>query len=400
MINFNSVGAAKEKRQSFLVTSIIPLIALAVVTQLYILLPVVNVMAQLLKINSDQTGLLTTLFGIFYAVGFLLWGAMSDKYGREKIIIAGLAGLAIITAMISFTNNYQALLIMRCVQGFIASSYPPVILAWVAENYSDKSKKLLVSFLSCSFLLAGTLGQLYGVAMIENSLMKSMLFLSLIYFLGCLIFLFKTEKKSKDNLNKEINIKLLILNLINALKDKNLSYIYISCFFVLMSFVSIYYSLISGRINNHLDKFNIELLRNVATLGMLTCLISGRLFKLMHPLKLLAISLFLMSITLLLQFLFIKNWNTHYMMPLLIIHTIFSSMVSLAIPSMITCTTLFSNNTNRGSSISLYTCILFIGASLGSYLPGIINTTWFFILVSFLLIIISLRIFFIKHTVS
>lgn len=167
-----------------------------------------------------------------------------------------------------------------------------------------------------------------------------------------------------------------------------------------MSFVSIYYSLISGRINNHLDKFNIELLRNVATLGMLTCLISGRLFKLMHPLKLLAISLFLMSITLLLQFLFINNWNTHYMIPLLIIHTIFSAMVSLAIPSMITCTTLFSNNTNRGSSISLYTCILFIGASLGSYLPGIINTTWFFILVSFILIIISLRIFFIKHTVS
>lgn len=138
----------------------------------------------------------------------------------------------------------------------------------------------------------------------------------------------------------------------------------------------------------------------MATLGMLTCLISGRLFQFFHPLKVLAISLFLMSITLLFQFLLIKNWNAQYMIPFLIFHTVFSAMVSLAIPSMITCTTLFSNNSNRGSAISLYTCILFIGASLGSYLPGVINTTGFFILVSLILTFISLRIFFIKPTIS
>lgn len=400
MADFNRIEFPKEKGQSLLVTSIIPLIALAVVTQLYILLPVVHVMNQLLKVTSDQSGLLTTFFGIFYAIGFLLWGVLSDKYGREKIIIAGLAGLAIITTMISFTNNYHALLVMRCVQGFIASSYPPVILAWVAENYNDKSKKRLVSFLSCSFLLAGTLGQLYGVVMIENSLMTSMLSLSLIYFLGGLIFLFKTKKKSELKLNKEINIRLLISNLTSALKDKKLSYIYLSCFFVLMSFVSIYYILISGNLNNDIDTFNIKITRNMATLGMLTCLISGRLFQFFHPLKVLAISLFLMSITLVFQFLLIKNWNAQYMIPFLIFHTVFSAMVSLAIPSMITCTTLFSNNSNRGSAISLYTCILFIGASLGSYLPGVINTTGFFILVSLILTFISLRIFFIKPTIS
>lgn len=395
----NGLAMRKEKNQSMLIAFIIPLIALTVVTQLYILLPVVNVLNQILKTNSGQTGLLTTFFGIFYAMGFLLWGVMSDKYGREKVIVIGLTGLGIITAIIPFINNYQTLLVIRCIQGFIASSYPPVILAWISENYNDKYKKLLISFLSCSFLLSGTLGQLYGAVMIKSSLTHGMISLAVVYILGGIIFNLR-KGKSKNHDGNVIKFSALAYNLFNSLKDKNLSRIYLSSFFVLMSFVSIYYSLISGKLNNNFINFNTDLMRNVATLGMLTCLISGRLFKYIHPLKILSSSLFFMAITLILQYLFIINGNIHYIIPFLIVHYIFSAMISLAIPSMITCTTLFSNSTNRGGAISLYTCILFIGASLGSYLPGVISSTWFFCLLSIMLAISALRITFINNSIS
>ncbi|EMW3788475.1 MFS transporter [Salmonella enterica] len=389
----------KEKNQSILIAFIIPLIALTVVTQLYILLPVVNVLNQILKTNSGQTSLLTTFFGIFYAIGFLLWGVMSDKYGREKVIVIGLTGLGVITAIIPFINNYQALLVIRSMQGLIASSYPPVILAWIAENYNDKYKKLLISFLSCSFLLSGTLGQLYGAVMIKNSLVHGMISLAVVYILGGMIFALR-KGKSKTRDDNVIKFSTLTYNLFISLKDKNLSRIYLSSFFVLMSFVSIYYSLISGKLNNNFNNFNTDLMRDVATLGMLTCLISGRLFKYIQPLKILSFALFFMAISLMLQYLFIINGNKHYMIPFLIIHYIFSAMISLAIPSMITCTTLFSNPSNRGGAISLYTCILFIGASLGSYLPGIISPIWFFCLLSIMLAVSALRVIFIDHSLS
>jgi YNFM family putative membrane transporter len=377
----NGVEIHKFKPASGLIL-VIPLLALTVVTQLYVLLPVASKINSFLEVSSEQTGLLTTLFGVFYATGFLVWGGLSDKYGRERIIKFGLVALCIITFTISFLHDYSMLLVMRCLQGFVASSYPPVILAWIAENYSEKSRRLLVSLLSCSFLLAGTLGQLYGTLVIESSLSTGMMFLAIVYFSGAVFFHYTMKGQYHYRVrNKDIaktRTLLVYKELYSTLIDRKLSRVYMASVFVLMSFVSLYYVVLSNSHIINMVTVDISTMRNVATIGMLNCLTSGYILKKLGALRLLFISLLTITLSLMIQIFIVIGLVRLDLLFFYFFHYLFTGSVALAIPAMITCVTALSNNTNRGGAISLYTCILFVGASLGSYFPGVLNIRIFF----------------------
>lgn len=376
---------------------IVPLVALSVVTQLYLLLPVVDILNHSMGTQSSLTGLLTTAFGGFYAAGFLVWGLLSDKYGREKIMIRGLFALATVTVLIALQCNFYIVLALRCAQGFIASSFPPVVLAWVAENFAEKTKRVLISLLSCSFLLAGTLGQLYGSLMIDKSIEKSMLFLGLVYFLGAVFFILSSQngKQKRKSVKKEISVMGILKMLIATLSDRYLSRIYLSSLFVLMSFVSLYFVFLSEINTGVLNNVDVNLLRTVATLGMLTCLFSGKILQHFAPAKALSLSLVIIAISSLCQYLLITNNDpTAYIIYTL--HFMFACAISLAVPSMIYCVTIHSKLTNRGVAVSIYTCILFIGASLGSFLPAIINNAYFFPVLSFGLLGVSIAAYSLK----
>lgn len=122
---------------------------------------------------------------------------------------------------------------------------------------------------------------------------------------------------------------------------------------------------------------DISTMRNVATIGMLNCLISGYILKKLGALRLLFFSLLTITLSLMIQIFIVIGLVRLDLLFFYFFHYLFAGSVALAIPAMITCVTALSNNTNRGG-LFLYTCILFVGASLGSYFPGVLNIRIFF----------------------
>ncbi|WP_294966092.1 MFS transporter [uncultured Gilliamella sp.] len=390
------------KSASLISLSLIPFTALCVVTLLYIFLPVAINLASFLSVSQESVAQLTTCFGIFYAFGFLVWGALSDKFGRENIIQGGLLSLAIITFILPLYQNYGYLLLMRCLQGFFASSFPPVILAWLAENLEEKYRKCAVSLISCAFLLAGSLGQWFGSVMIETAINLSMYILGIIYVLSSVIFYFLSKKIIKNSVNqinqspKKVSLIKTLCQIPNVLFDRKLIRIYGSALFVLMSFVALY--LFINSFNSDIS-ISVAQLRQIATLGMLVSLLSSWLFSKIAVTKILAISLMMMSITFAVHFLIIYRFiSTNSLLPL--VHLIYVSSIALAIPSMITCSSLFSTPKNRGVAVSLYTCILFIGASLGSLFPNYINMNFLVLFITAMLFIIGVSVAKLKQSIS
>lgn len=185
----------KAKEKVIIGLILIPLIALSVVTQLYILLPVNDVVLALFnKATLQNIGNLTSLFGLFYAFGLLFWGVISDKTKKEHVLMLGLFILSIITYVLPIIKEYNHILIARCLQGFFAASFPPVAISWLTENLGDSLKTKAISFISCAFLLAGTIGQWYGSITIEESLHKAMWLLASIYCLGAALFFFLSKR--------------------------------------------------------------------------------------------------------------------------------------------------------------------------------------------------------------
>lgn len=375
------------KYKLMLGTLCIPLIALAVVTQLYVLMPVsTNLLLFVQHASAQNIGLLTSLFGIFYAIGLIIWGSLSDRIGKDLTLIIGLLLLAGVSFVVPLLQDFYLLLFARAVQGFCAASFPPVALAWVSINLPESSRPKAISMISCAFLLAATIGQWLGSFLITNTLFYAMWLLGGIYVCGAIIFYYYRLKGEQNNLALPGTSLLSIFSkLPNILTNKKLFPIYICSVFVLLSFVALYSVLhLSSLINL------VPTLRTIGIFAMLFSLTAGYLFKLIKPSYVLAIALCLMAISLLIHTFYLLDYlNSPFI--LYLFHLILIVGLAYAVPSMIVCISTQSELTDRGIATSLYTCILFIGASLGAFLPTLFNPPILLIALSILLLLCAIQ---------
>ena len=57
----------------------------------YFYLPALPEMSDYFHVSIGITNLTLILFFIFFSVGMLFWGPLSDKYGRRPVLLVGLA---------------------------------------------------------------------------------------------------------------------------------------------------------------------------------------------------------------------------------------------------------------------------------------------------------------------
>ena len=111
--------------------------ALLVLAQLYLAIPLAPVISEAL--GEDETAAaaaLGTTYALAYGLGFLIFGPLSDRYGRKPILVPGMAVLAVATAGLAAVSSLSMVAVLRTIQGFVAASFSaaafPVILSFVA----------------------------------------------------------------------------------------------------------------------------------------------------------------------------------------------------------------------------------------------------------------------------
>ncbi|MBS4162170.1 MFS transporter, partial [Klebsiella pneumoniae] len=88
----------------------------AVMSSLYITIPLTTVFMNQFAVSSDQAAWTGSIFSIFFALGCLIYGPVSDRFCRKNVIVIGLGFLAVFTLMISFAENLSALILFRALQ--------------------------------------------------------------------------------------------------------------------------------------------------------------------------------------------------------------------------------------------------------------------------------------------
>ncbi len=154
-----------------------------VVGQLYVTIPMIAGIAARFGVEPAQAALIGTAFGMAYAVGFLLFGPLSDRFGRKRMVLIGLVATAIATTLVAMADSFGMLLAARAVQGLAASIFPPVALSLVTEELPPQHRPLGVSLMSFAFLGAAPLAQLFA-AQTTGGLSATMLELAPLYLLG------------------------------------------------------------------------------------------------------------------------------------------------------------------------------------------------------------------------
>ncbi len=132
-----------------------------------IYLPALPGMAKNFNVPASLTNLSLIFFFVFFSVGMLFWGPLSDKYGRRPILIGGL--ILYITASISCASaaTVYHLIGSRILQAIGASAACAVATAIVRDVYAARKRESILAIVQSMVVIAPAVAPILGALLLK-----------------------------------------------------------------------------------------------------------------------------------------------------------------------------------------------------------------------------------------
>ncbi len=129
-------------------------------TDLY--LPSLPGITKYFRVPVHLTNLTLILFFIFFSTGILVWGPLSDKYGRKPILLTGLTIYTIASIFCANAWNIYALIIFRVLQAIGSSAASAVATAIVKDIYSGRKRETVLALVQSMTVIAPAVAPVLG----------------------------------------------------------------------------------------------------------------------------------------------------------------------------------------------------------------------------------------------
>jgi DHA1 family bicyclomycin/chloramphenicol resistance-like MFS transporter len=126
-------------------------------------LPVLAATAASFGVTSARAAYTLSVFIFGFALGPLLFGAMSDRLGRRPVLLAGCAAFACFGAVAVFTRSLDALLLCRLLMGVGAGTVHVVVVAIVRDVYAGAEARVRQSYVNLAAGLAPLIAPTLGI---------------------------------------------------------------------------------------------------------------------------------------------------------------------------------------------------------------------------------------------
>lgn len=136
-----------------------------VATDMY--LPAFKAMEIDFMTGPEQIALSLTVFLVGMAVGQLLWGLASDKFGHRNTLAAGLTLFTLASLGLAFSDQVWQLLSLRFVQAIGVCAPAVIWQAMVIKRYSSSSQQIFATIMPLVALSPALAPQL-GVVLADN----------------------------------------------------------------------------------------------------------------------------------------------------------------------------------------------------------------------------------------
>lgn len=343
------------------VLTLLALCGLAAVSQLYLPLPLLGQIGRQFGLDAAGAGAALGAFSLAYAAGFLLFGPLSDRIGRKPVLVGGLLALTVFTLLLSQATTPAQLYAGRALQGLATAAFPPAALAWMAEALPGRLKLWGLAWLSTAFLLAGLVGQIYGgLAGAAYGFGWAVALPCPVYLATALLLMALPAEQRQAPRG---GLLAAYTGLFRVLRQPALRSVYGPALLLLMSFVAFYLGL-DRHLGAALKAANLSPLavRAIALPGFLMPLAVAVLLPRFGAQRMVSAGLLTAGAGLLLA----SQANS---LPLMLAASVvFVAGVGISVPSLIARTSGLADASWRGQAVSLYTFVLFAGASLGPWL--------------------------------
>lgn len=151
--------------------------------------------------SGTELGLLNASYAVMRLVFGPVWGSISDRIGRKRILMVGILGFAITMVWFGMADRLWMLFAARVLAGILSSATAPTTMAYISDNAPKGELSKGLGRLTAAGGIGAILGPLLGGLVASNSLSTPFFIaagLAGVSLILALIFLPESKPASQD----------------------------------------------------------------------------------------------------------------------------------------------------------------------------------------------------------
>tara|TARA_R110000868_G_scaffold8478_2_gene43904 strand:- start:1432 stop:2637 length:1206 start_codon:yes stop_codon:yes gene_type:complete len=166
--------------------------------------------------NIANNQLLITMIFLGLGCGQLIFGSLSDSFGRKPMVFIGFSVFIIASIICVTTKSFEMMIFGRILQGIGLSSPRTISIAIVRDSYSGDYMAKILSIVVMVFILVPVIAPTLGQLLLHYYNWESIFYVNLIY--GSLIMIWFWNRQP-ETLSKEKRIRLSSHLFIDGIKE-------------------------------------------------------------------------------------------------------------------------------------------------------------------------------------
>ena len=187
--------ACRQKR-----LGVVGLVCLLVITSLVTPLsldmytPAIPHMTDYFDADAGTVNLTLVDYYLFFAVGLLLFGPVSDRFGRKPVLVAGVVTYVAASALCALAFDIWMLVAMRIVQALGAGATSAVSTAVVKDAIAADKREMVLSVVQVMFVIGPVLAPVVGALVLQVADWRMTFWVLALIGSGCLVLVLLFEE--------------------------------------------------------------------------------------------------------------------------------------------------------------------------------------------------------------
>lgn len=139
-----------------------------------VIMPILAPISRVLQLTEIQVGVIVSTGSVAMAVAGVMWGRLSDRIGRQPVMMMGFLGLGLSYAVYTYLTwlglkgalvsgaLFTALLVSRAVTGVFLPAVPAAAQALIADNTTDSERSAGMALIGAANGLGMVIGPVIG----------------------------------------------------------------------------------------------------------------------------------------------------------------------------------------------------------------------------------------------
>ncbi|MEK1925377.1 MAG: MFS transporter, partial [Rhizobium giardinii] len=145
--HIENIGSSRIGLGFFEFVITIALMTASVAIAIDIMLPALPAIGQSLNVaNTNDTQLVIGIFFLGFGCSQIIFGSLSDTFGRRAILLGGLAFFTVTMFGAAATESFEMLLLLRFVQGIGAAAVRITTMAVVRDCFGGREMARVMSY--------------------------------------------------------------------------------------------------------------------------------------------------------------------------------------------------------------------------------------------------------------